>query len=432
MNYQKVIIYLFETLPAFSKLGSAAFRPGLANIQALCEGLGNPQDQLRVIHVAGTNGKGSVSSMLASVLMEAGYQVGLNTSPHMLDFRERIRVNGECIPEDAVVDFVNTHKELIERVGGSFFEVSTAMAFWYFAREGVDFAVMETGMGGRFDATNIVSAPELCILTHIGLDHQQFLGETLAKIAFEKAGIIKEGVPVIVAERVDETQEVFVSVAAEKQASLSFAEDRVSLELKSKDWGSQTFEDEQAAKYTLKYLGSYQMHNLAAVITAVKVLRSKGWKIDQSDLENGVLLTPENTGLTGRLLVFSEEPLIIMDIGHNLSGVKGSMQGLLELAEKSKIHFVWGMMEDKDVSGILPLIPKNQEYYWVAADSPRALNAELLANASVDREGKTYAKVTEGVKAALAAMDTDEILFIGGSNYVVSEALQYLQTKKDS
>ncbi|APG61480.1 tetrahydrofolate synthase [Christiangramia salexigens] len=396
---------MFQQLPMYQRVGKQAFKKDLSNTLKLAEHLNHPEKKFRSIHVGGTNGKGSVSHMLASVFQEAGYKTGLYTSPHLKDFRERIRVNGEMIPEQKVVNFIDSNKEFLEANSLSFFEMSVGMAFDHFAKEKVDIAIIEVGLGGRLDSTNIIR-PELSVITNIGKDHTAFLGNTYPAIAFEKAGIIKKSVPVVIGEKHPETVEVFKEKAGAESSKIYFAED---------------FKFQSLAS-DLK--GFYQKKNVNTVLTALKVLKDKDWLISEEVVETALLKVKENTGLRGRWDILSSRPEVICDTAHNREGLEIVMDQLK--AEKfNKLHIVMGVVNDKDLSTILPLFPKNAFYYFCKPDVPRGLDANNLQKeaAKFGLKGKTYNSVLEAFRAAKITADAEDLIYIGGSNFTVAEVL---------
>jgi len=404
MDYNQTIDFLFNQFPAYQKHGGSAFKPGLERVLALSELAGNPHKKFKSIHLAGTNGKGSCSHMLASILQEAGFKVGLFTSPHLKYFRERIKINGQEIPEQTVIDFVNQFKLDAESIQPSFFEYTTIMAFDYFASEKVDIAVIETGLGGRLDCSNIIT-PEVSIITNIGLDHQQFLGNTLTEIAGEKAGIIKPNVPVVVGRKQGETVSVFDYISHQNQSEITWA-------------------DETEFNYELDLKGYYQKENSKTVLSAVKVLTQQGWKISEDNIKNGFAKTVKNTGLKGRWQTLQNNPLVICDTGHNVDGVR-IVADQIEDQKFEKLHIVWGMVDDKDLDTILSLLPKIGFFYWCAPNIGRALDVNKLAKAGVENDciGQAFDSVEEAKKAAIENAGENDFVFIGGSTFVVAEAL---------
>ncbi|MGN6419244.1 MAG: bifunctional folylpolyglutamate synthase/dihydrofolate synthase [Pseudobacter sp.] len=426
MTYQETIDYLFNRLPMFSRVGAAAYKKDLTNTIALCEFLGNPQQHIKTIHIAGTNGKGSTSHMLAAILQSAGYKTGLYTSPHLKDFRERFRINGVMISEDFVIDFTERIQPAIDRIEPSFFEITVAMVFDWFAKEQVDIAVIETGLGGRLDSTNIIT-PELSVITNIGYDHMNLLGDTLEKIAFEKAGIIKPGIPVVVGEVKPETRPVFEQTAAEKQSPLLLAE----FLRYAADWkyehhqlvvqvANHTSPDRTG--YTLDLPGFYQIKNLMTVLEAVHQLQLKKWNISLAQVQEGLRHVKKLTGLHGRWEVISTKPVTVLDVGHNEDGIR-QIVAQLELTQYRHLHVVIGMVKDKDIDHALALLPKEATYYFTKAQIPRALAEDELAakGASYGLKGHHYVSVPEALKAARNAANADDLILVCGSVFVVGE-----------
>ncbi len=410
-RYQETLDWLFQQLPMYQRIGKAAYKSDLGNTWALMEILNHPQESFKSVHVAGTNGKGSSSHMLAAIFQEAGYKTGLYTSPHLVDFRERIRINGDMIPEDAVVEFVDQYQAQFSDIGLSFFEMTVGMAFDYFRKEKVDIAIIEVGMGGRLDSTNVIQ-PELSLITHIGLDHTQFLGDTLPKIAGEKAGIIKSGVPVVISERQEECDAVFRAKAKEMKAPIYFAIDSIS----------------SARLYlNLDLKGDYQENNLRGVLCAVDQLETLGWQV-KNYVEPALAKVTKLTGLRGRWEITQEKPLTICDTGHNLTGVKAIMDQLKKHSYR-QLHIVWGMVNDKAIKDILRIMPQSAFYYFTQASIPRALDAEELKREALKfgLAGKAYADVESALMAAQANTLSDDLLFIGGSTFVVADYLSFLE-----
>ena len=405
MTYEQTVQWMFNRLPMYQRQGASAFRKDLVNTILLDEHLGHPHTAYQTIHVAGTNGKGSTSHMLASVLQEAGYKVGLYTSPHLKDFRERIRINCELCTEEYVVSFIEAHKAFLERHQLSFFELTVGMAFQYFKEQQVDVAVIEVGMGGRLDSTNIIT-PILSVITNIGMDHTAFLGNTLAEIAGEKAGVIKPQIPVVIGERQEETTAVFEGKAAQEQAPLFFASDETFPVLESE----------------LK--GSYQVHNIKTVQKSVEVLRLfTDLEIGEQHLIDGVARVVTNTGLMGRWQVLQASgPRIICDTGHNTEGLK-QVFAQLGQEEFEQLHIVLGVVSDKDLGSVLPLFPVEAQYYFSKPDVPRGLDAAVLQNQAVQfgLNGKKYKTISEALEAAKRAATAEDLIFIGGSTFVVAE-----------
>ena len=410
----------------FSRMGSAAFKKDLTNTIALCEALGNPHLKFKSIHVGGTNGKGSVSHMLAAVLQTAGYKTGLYTSPHLYDFRERIRINGALVSEEFVVSFVERIQPLIEEISPSFFEITVAMAFDYFARDGVDIAVIEVGLGGRLDSTNIIT-PELSVITNIGLDHTNMLGNTLKEIAGEKAGIIKKEVPVVIGEKHPETAPVFIEKAQAEAAPLYFAEehyevkgsnithDHLTLEVHDKDAHT-------AVVYGLDLPGIYQEKNIKTVLQAIRVLQSSGWPLEPVHIQTALSQVKALTGLQGRWEVIHRQPTIVLEVAHNEDGMRQMLRHLERLSYE-QLHIVYGMVKDKEAGPVLDLLPKEAAYYFTQAHIPRALPAgELAQKASAyGLQGGTYDDVNTALHAAKAAAALGDLVLVCGSIFLVAE-----------
>jgi dihydrofolate synthase/folylpolyglutamate synthase len=428
MTYQETLDYIFHKLPMYSRMGSAAFKKDLTNIRLLCGQLGNPQQQFKTIHVAGTNGKGSVSHMLAAVFSAAGYKTGLYTSPHLYDFRERIRINGAMIPETFVTEFVESQKAIIERIEPSFFEITVAMAFQYFANEKVDVAIIEVGLGGRLDSTNIIT-PELSIITNIGWDHMNLLGSSLEAIAGEKGGIIKESVPVVVGKKHPQTQPVFKRLAAEKAAPLYFAEDFYQQRRYQLDTTSLTvtYKRDHSSELEVKtdLPGIYQVENLPTVLTAVDVLRRQGWQLPEVTVLQALTEVKKRTGLGGRWDVLQHHPTVVLEVAHNEDGMQKMLQHVAELSFDA-LHLVLGMVKDKEVEKVLELLPPSAHYYFTQADIPRALPAEdLQAKAAAHGlHGKVYSNVNAALDAAKKASGKNDLIIVCGSIFLVAEVTQ--------
>ncbi len=404
MNYQETTNWMFNQLPMYQLQGASAYKEDLTNIKLLAGHLDNPQDHLKCIHVAGTNGKGSTSHMLASVLQEAGYKVGLYTSPHLKDFRERIRINGEEISEDFVIEFVAKHKDFFEANDMSFFEMSVGLAFDYFAAEKVDIAVIEVGLGGRLDATNIIT-PLVSVITNIDLDHTQFLGNTPALIAGEKAGIIKPNVPVVIGEYTNETQPVFLAKAEENKAPIYFASDLI----------SEVFPSD--------LIGDYQFHNKKTVQQTIQILNeTTHFKVSDESLKSGLLSVVKNTGLQGRWQQLGKNPKIICDTAHNKHGLAVVMKQLQKETYEN-LHIVLGVVNDKDLDSILPLFPKEAQYYFCSPNSSRGLPAETLKNAAEKfrLKGEKYDSVEIAFAEAKKNASENDFIYAGGSTFVVAE-----------
>lgn len=432
MTYGQSLEYITDVLPNFQQVGSSAFHPGLEGIQTLCKELGTPQDQYPTVHIAGTNGKGSTASMLTSVLMEAGYTVGLFTSPHMRDPRERIRTNGKLIPKEAFASFIFTHQSRIEQLGLSFFEVSVAMAYDWFARSGVEIAIIEAGMGGEMDATNVIQ-PVLAVLTNVSNDHIEWLGPTLKDIARNKAGIIKPKSRVVLAPLTPDLQSVIqnqvTATGAELVPSPSWK-----LELFSENPFGQHFRVSEGEKVRFENLnldltGKFQRDNLRLALTALKALKPQ-FEIPHSAMLRGFANVKANTSLTGRMTFFPLSPAILLDVGHNEAAIRETFDKLSSSFPHDRLFVVWGMVSGKDHSAVLNLLPKDATYLFVQPDLPRALDAnELMKTAQVlGLQGTAYESVEKGLEAALEAAAPHDLIFVGGSHFVVAEALPYVRT----
>ncbi len=430
MTYKQTLEYLFSQLPMFQRIGAAAYKADLDNTRALCKMLGNPQKDFRSIHIAGTNGKGSTSHFLASVLQEAGYKTGLFTSPHLKDFRERIKVNGRMISKREVTSFVLHHREEFNAIQPSFFEWTFALAAWYFAKAKVDIAVIETGMGGRLDSTNLVN-PIITVITNIGLDHTQFLGSTLKAIAVEKAGIVKQGIPVIIGETQAETTPVFIDFSQKLNANLVFADQQMKIlesgftKHRPPFLRAQIISD-AGSNYSLAspLSGKYQLKNLVTALATLEKLQQSGMPVQEEHIISGVRNVVRNTGLMGRWQTLSRNPLTIADIGHNPDGIH-EVLAQIELTPHQKLHFVIGVVNDKDVRSILGKLPKDATYYFCKADIPRGLNANELAKLA--EEFSLQGIVSKSVKGALdsaqQAAGPGDLVMVGGSAFVVAEVL---------
>ena len=419
---------MFNKLPMYQLIGGAAYKADMNNTIQLLNLLDNPQNNFKSVHVAGTNGKGSVSHMLASVFQEAGYKTGLYTSPHLRDFRERIRINGEMIPEENVMQFMEAYKDKFETMGLSFFEMTVGMAFDYFSKEKIDIAVVEVGMGGRLDSTNIIT-PELSIITNIDFDHMKFLGDTRAKIAYEKAGIIKPGIPVVIGETHPETQQVFIDKAQECNSPILFADqvfdcDKIHIE----SYTEQKYDVWKNSELYMEALeiplmGNYQQKNLTTVMCALDLLRNK-FDLSEDIIRDGIAKVIRNTHLMGRWQILCKDPLTIADTGHNVAGIK---EVVLQLAEMqyNKLHFVLGMVNDKDIDSVLQLLPHSAEYYFCKADIPRGLDANILAQKAFDLglRGQVFESVSHAYRSAINNAHFGDVVFIGGSNFTVAEVV---------
>lgn len=431
MTYQQTLAYLFDQLPMFHRIGAAAYKADLNNTMALCKMLGNPENEFKSIHIAGTNGKGSVSHFLASVLQETGLKTGLFTSPHLKDFRERIKINGMMISKKDVTSFVEQHQPDFNNIQPSFFEWTFALATWYFAKEKVDIAVMETGMGGRLDSTNVIT-PVISIITNIGLDHTQFLGNTLAEIAGEKAGIIKTGIPVVIGETHPETDPVFTEYSQKHQTKITFADRNILLKqshntehfppMLEAEYQSQS--TKQKYSLTSPLSGKYQLKNLATVICIIEKLREKGYDIKDISINSGIRKVIKNTGLMGRWQTLMSNPLTIADIGHNPDGIREVLEQI-ELTPHEKLHFVIGVVNDKDVRTMLSKLPTNATYYFCKADIPRGLDAGELASLAkgFSLKGISYPSVKEALDTARKTAGKNDLVMIGGSAFVVAEVV---------
>ena len=402
MTYKETLDWMFAQLPMYQREGKTAFKKDLTNILAFSKKLNSPEKKFKSIHVGGTNGKGSTSHMLASILQEAGYKVGLYTSPHLKSFTERIRINGNEIPKRKVSSFINKHKTFLEQQKLSFFEMTVGLAFDYFADEKVDIAIVEVGLGGRLDSTNIIT-PEVSVITNIGLDHTQFLGETLPEIAFEKAGIIKKNTPVVIGERQLEVEAVFIKKAKELGSGIRFA-------------------SEDETDYKTDLLGDYQKSNSKTAIRAIKEL--KGFKISKDNISYGLLNVVKNTNLKGRWQILQENPKVIYDTAHNAEGLK-IVLSQLEKEKYEKLHFVLGVVSDKKLEDVLPLFPKDAAYYFCKPNIPRGLSEDILQKESLNfnLKGKKYSSVKKAFKSSLSNANQGDIIYIGGSTFVVAEII---------
>lgn len=428
MNYQQTLDYLFSKLPMYQRVGVAAYKANLDNTIAICNALGNPEKKIKCVHVAGTNGKGSSSHMLAAVLQQAGYKTGLYTSPHLVDFRERIKINGKMIPKVEVVKFVEDYKDLFEKIEPSFFEWTVGLAFHYFSQNEIDVVIVEVGLGGRLDSTNVIN-PVCSLITNIGLDHVNLLGDTLPKIATEKAGIIKARSPIVISETQLEVISVFNEKAKELKSPIEFADKNykvistthtnqfMSVELLHKKTNTKH-------QYDLDLQGSYQIKNLMGVLTTLEILTKKGFIIEEKDIVVALKQVQKITGLQGRWQIIQDKPLIIADTGHNEDGIKEVLQNLNRYTYK-KLHFVLGVVNDKDLTSILKLLPKDALYYFCKASIPRALDEkELCVRAQkMGLEGKTFKTVTEALDKAKKQAKSNDLIFVGGSTFTVADIL---------
>ncbi|MCC7332333.1 MAG: bifunctional folylpolyglutamate synthase/dihydrofolate synthase [Flavobacteriales bacterium] len=412
MDYLSTINYLYKQLPVFQRVGAPAYKADLSNTAELCNLLDNPQQTFKSIHIAGTNGKGSTSHMLASILQEAGYKVGLYTSPHLIDFRERIKINGKMIGKREVINFTQQYKSEFEKIQLSFFEWTVGLAFNYFSKNKVDIAVIETGLGGRLDSTNIIS-PIVSVITNISKDHTQFLGDTLEKIAVEKAGIIKSQIPVVIGETQPETKFVFIETAKKKNSPISFADQVVKVSYKS------------------DLIGIYQEKNKKTVIETINKIKENGFSVDEKCIQNGLSRVIKNTGLMGRWQKLQENPLTICDTGHNESGINEVLKQI-EQTKYKKLHFVFGAVNDKDIDAVLAMLPKSANYYFCQAKIPRALDVNILYEQSglFGLKGNKFSSVESALMAAKKVAKKEDLVFIGGSTFVVAEALELYYKKK--
>ena len=426
MNYQETIEYLYQQLPVFHRIGKKAFKADLTNTLKLCKHLDNPQVKFKTVHIAGTNGKGSSSHFLASILQSAGYKTGLYTSPHLKSFTERIRINGVPIPENEVISFVKKNKNFLEELKPSFFEMSVGMAFVYFAKEQVDIAIIEVGLGGRLDSTNIIT-PLLSLITNISFDHTDILGDTLPKIAFEKAGIIKANIPVIISEKKSETEQVFIDKAYAENAPIYFAEDyfrvdefeekNLLLEMNILDlFNNRTFKIES------QLVGEYQIKNILGVLKSIDILNQMNFVVSSTAIFEGIKNVISQTGLQGRWQVLSRSPLLICDTAHNVAGISQVIQSL----QKIKFNELWmvlGFVSDKDISGILKLMPKEAKYIFCEANIPRALNSKELLNQAkkFGLVGEDIPNVNDAISFVISKANVNDLIFVGGSTFVVAE-----------
>ena len=425
MNYEQAVHYLYNKLPMFTRMGAKAYKADLTNTIALCTYLGNPQNKIKTVHIAGTNGKGSTSHMLAAIFQKCGYKTGLYTSPHLKDFRERIKVNGEMITENFVTEFVEATKSFSEEINPSFFELTFVMALEYFVYYNVDIAIIETGLGGRLDSTNVIT-PEVSIITNIGYDHTDILGDTLEKIAFEKAGIIKEKVPVIIGETKFETKRVFLDKAEEKNAPVFFAQEKYKvvsanylnekLLLEVNDVGKNS-----VSGYLLDLPGLYQAKNFLTVLTATDILK-ENFSLTDTNIKQAVDHVKKLTGLHGRWEIISRHPLIILDVAHNVDGIQ-QLVNQIQISSYNNLHIIFGMVKDKEIEKVLALLPKQASYYFTRAQIPRALpENELLERADKFRlKGNAYSEVNEALEAARNNASADDLIIVCGSVFVVGE-----------
>lgn len=427
MNYQETLEYLYNSTPVFEHVGAVAYKEGLQNTLALDHHFNHPHTHYKTIHIAGTNGKGSCSHSIASILQEAGYKVGLYTSPHLVDFRERIRVNGKCISKERVIKFVEDEKSFFEPLHPSFFELTTALALKYFEEQAVDIAVIEVGLGGRLDCTNIIN-PILSIITNISFDHTNFLGNTLAQIANEKAGIIKQNTPVVIGEYTPETRPVFEAKVKKANSSIIFAEDhKIVLSSDSNENGGRTYTLNTGATIYGELSGDYQEKNTNTILCAMSILQKMGIINDYHCIENGLRHITSNTKLMGRWQTIQTNPKVVCDTGHNVGGWKYLAPQILR-QQYNKLRIVFGMVDDKDIESVMELLPKNAIYYWTQAKSKRAIKAGKVANLAQNHglHGQIFESVSQAYKAALTDADQQDFIFVGGSSYIVADLLTFL------
>lgn len=438
MSYQDTLDYLFSGLPMYHRTGIAAYKADLCNITAICDISGNPHKNFKSVHIAGTNGKGSVSHFLASILQESGFKTGLFTSPHLIDFRERIRVNGKKIPEEKVINFVERYRTTFDSIKPSFFEWTAGLAFSFFSEEKVDIAIIETGLGGRLDSTNIIS-PELSVITNIGLDHTNLLGDTLNKIAAEKAGIIKDNVPVVIGQTQEEVKDVFIEKARKHYAPVFFADTMIEVLKTELLYGKYPrlqmnlrFVNEKIPdKFSGKDIvvrspltGLYQKKNIVTAVIASKILCSSGIITDAGNIIKGIAGVVENTELMGRWQKLSDFPAFICDTAHNVDGIKEVLQQISSVPH-NKLHIVLGFVNDKDTDSVLQLMPAEADYYFCKASVPRALDENILAEKAkgFSLKGKSFSTVKDACNAAISSANTDDLIFAGGSTFVVADVL---------
>jgi dihydrofolate synthase/folylpolyglutamate synthase len=405
VDHEQTLAYLYARLPMYSRIGKAAYKADLSNTHALMDVLGHPERGLKCVHIAGTNGKGSVAHMLASVLQEAGYRTGLHTSPHLKDFRERFKINGEMVPKETVIHFVQDHRSAFEPIEASFFEWGVALAFQWFRERQVDIAVIETGLGGRLDSTNVVT-PEVSVITNIAWDHADLLGDTLEKIAGEKAGIIKHQVPVVIGEAAGSIAEVFRRRAKEMEAPIRFTDQQAPL------------------SYSLDLAGPHQERNARTVLGAIHILRQRGWSITEKHIARGLANVRKNTGFAGRWQTIGSDPLTIVDVGHNEDGLR-IVRDMLSRTPHEKLHIVLGTVNDKDLTRMLAQLPKNATYYFCKADIPRGLDAEKLAHLAegADLHGTVHPNVAAALATARSVADRKDLVLVSGSIFTVAEVL---------
>jgi dihydrofolate synthase / folylpolyglutamate synthase len=429
MTYKETLQYLYQSLPMYQRVGGAAYKANLDNTIAICNLLDNPYKNFKSIHIGGTNGKGSTSHYIASVLQEAGYKVGLYTSPHLKDFRERIKINGKLISKNYVCQFVEKHKKDFEMIKPSFFEMTVGLAFEYFSNKKVDIAVIEVGLGGRLDSTNVIQ-PVLSVITNISFDHMALLGNTLEQIAFEKAGIIKPEIPIVIGEEDEQTKTVFLKKALQCNSKITFASNEFSVKISDKHLKNiSLLEVKKHNNYFIKnlknpLLGSYQLKNLLTVLASIDELRMLGFSINDTQIKNGIKNAIKNTSLAGRWQIISNKPLTIVDTGHNQAGLTYVLTQIKKTPHKH-LHFVLGMVNDKDLTTILKMLPQKATYYFCKANIPRGLPAADLAKeaSSLGLTGKVYKSVKAALKAAQQQAAKNDLVFVGGSTFTVAEVV---------
>ena len=426
MTYQQTLDYLVTKLPLFSKVGAAAYKKDITNTVLLCDASGNPQNKIKTIHVAGTNGKGSTSHMLAAIFQQCGYKTGLYTSPHLKDFRERIKVDGNWIEENFIISFVEKMKDISEKISPSFFELTVVMALQYFAEQKVDIAIIETGLGGRLDSTNVIT-PELSIITNIGYDHMNILGDTLEKIAFEKAGIIKPNVPVVIGGSLPETKNIFLEKAKQCKSEIIFAETEYIitdsfLKINELDVEVTNSASNKKEKYILDLNGIYQQKNLVTVLAAIDELNNLGYNLEKENISSALASVKKITGLHGRWDIIQLEPVIALDVAHNEDGIKQLLHQI-SLCKYEHLHIIFGIVKDKDADKILSLLPKDAMYYFTRSQIPRALpEDELAAKAKqFDLHGEKFSEVNEALRAAIAKAHKEDLIVVCGSVFLVGE-----------
>ena len=429
MTYEETINYLYTRLPLYQKEGTKAYKPGLQNIEALDALCNSPHKKFKTIHVAGSNGKGSVSHTIAAILQSAGYKTGLYTSPHLTDFRERIRVNGNKIPQEYIVEFTEKLKSEAEKISPSFFEWVTELAFSYFADENVDIAIIETGLGGRLDSTNIIS-PILSVITNISLEHTYLLGDTYEAIATEKAGIIKNNIPVVIGEWDDRYAKVFIEKAKDNNSKIEFAEKSMPLkDYKYLDEGKLILDFEKYEQLTFALGGIYQLKNAATILQSIAFLQEQGYNISDTNIRDGFAQVTALTGLRGRWEIIRTAPKVICDTGHNVGGITYTAKQISEQS-KNSLHIVFGMVNDKDINGVISLLPKNAKYYFTQPCGQRAMNAEEFESiaSTHNLKGEIFKTVPEAYNKALECASPSDTIYVGGSTFVVADLLEYLES----